>query len=228
MVARTKGNKAAIPDICRMPRWLEPKLGFLRSKAENKETFFERIAEIFPANDPRYLLIEKAYETAKRAFRTKVRDGGERYFEHLRAVALIVIVYLRVRDADIIAATLLHDIIEDIPSWTHQRLTDEFNERIADMVWWVSKPHPKRGWSKDDVDRKYHRKLRDAPREVIIIKVADRLHNLMTMWQHESTRIARKVSETMDFILPLAENHQLLVHELEDTLKLLEKRRKAT
>lgn len=226
-MAQTTRGKAVISDTCLMPRWLEPKLGFLRSKAENKETFFERIAEIFPANDERYILIEEAYKTAKRAFHTKVRDGGERYFEHLRSVALIVIVYMRVRDADIITAALLHDIIEDIPSWTSARLTAEFNERIADLVWWVSKPHPKRGWSKDDVDRKYHRQLRDAPREVIIIKVADRLHNLMTMWQQDPGRIARKISETVDFILPLAEHHQLLVHELEDTLKLLERRKKA-
>jgi guanosine-3',5'-bis(diphosphate) 3'-pyrophosphohydrolase len=226
-MARTNGSIKTIPDTCRMPRWLEPKLGFVRSRAENKDTFFERIAEIFPPNDPRYILIDNAYEKAKRAFRTKERDGGERYFEHLRAVALIVVVYMRVRDADVIAAALLHDIIEDIPSWTHQRIKMEFNERVADLVWWLTKPHLRRGWTKEDADRKYHRQLRRAPREVIIIKAADRLHNLMTIWKHDGERIARKISETVDFILPLAEDHQLLIHELEDMLKLLERRRKA-
>lgn len=225
-MAKKNGGTAVVPDVCRMPNWLEPKLGFLRSKAENKETFFERIAEIFPTNDPRYILIDKGYETAKRAFRTKVRDGGERYFEHLRAVTLIVVVHERVRDADTITATMLHDIIEDVPSWTHKRLTAEFNERIADLVWWISKPPLKRGWSKDDVDRKYHRQLREAPREVIIIKVADRLHNLMTIWNQDPARIARKITEIVDFILPLAERHQLLIHELEDTLKMLEHQKK--
>ncbi|MFZ2556108.1 MAG: HD domain-containing protein [Minisyncoccia bacterium] len=221
-MARTNGK--VIPDCCRMPNWLEPKLGFLRSKAEDKEQFFARIEEIFPLNDQRYILIDKAYETAKRAFRTKTRDGGERYFEHLRAVALIVLVYMRVRDADIIAAALLHDVVEDIPSWTHKRLTSEFNPHVADVVWWVTKPPLTRGSTKDDVDRKYHRRLRKAPRDAVIVKMADRLHNLMTIWNQDPKRIARKISETRDFILPLAEDHQLLVHEIEDVLRYLEKR----
>lgn len=208
-----------------LPVWLKPKLGFLLSKAENKKTFFERIAEIFPPTDERYQLIERAYETAKAAFHNVQRDEGVRYFEHLRATALILIVYLRVRDADLIAAMLLHDIVEDIGGWTNLRIAEEFNPKIASYVYWVTKPPlGKKYRTKEEVDRKYHRMLTSAPREAIILKVADRLHNLITMWNQGKVRMRRKVSETRDFILPLAEKHQLLIHEIEDVLRVIERR----
>lgn len=209
-----------------LPPWLKPKLEFLHSHAENRELFFDRIAEIFPRTDPRYLLIEKAYDTAKAAFKKRFRDDGEtRYFEHLRSAALIGVVYLRLRDANLIAALLLHDIIEDIPRWTQERIAREFNTDVADIVWWVTKPKKsKQLRTKEDVDRKYHRQLRDAPRRAVIVKLCDRLHNLVTLWAQDIDKMRRKVSETRDFIIPLAEQHQLLIHEIEDVLRLVEHR----
>ncbi len=207
-----------------IPHWLRPKLEFLHSHKENKELFFERIAEIFPKSDARYKLIEHAYDTAKKAFRLRKRDDGTRYFEHLRAAALIGIVYLRLRDANLIAAILLHDIIEDTP-WTRDRLAHEFNEDVADLVWWVSKPEISKVLpTKEDVDRKYHRQLRNAPRRAIIIKMCDRLHNLITLWSQKIEKMRDKVVETRDHIIPLAEEHQLMIHEIEDVLRMVEKR----
>ena len=207
-----------------MPDWMRPKFAFLDITAENKEAFFERIAEIFPPTDSRYQLVERAYDTAKEAFRDILRDEGVRYFEHLRATALIAVVYLRVRDADVISALLLHDIVEDIKSWTHERVAREFNQRVSELVWWVTKPADGRYPSKEDGERKYHRSLRDAPRMAILIKLCDRLHNLLTIWSQDPQRIGRKVIETHEVMLPLAETHQLLIHELEDVLRILEKR----
>ena len=114
-------------------------LRFLK-EAENRETFFRRIALIFPTLDPRYRLIERAYNDAKEAFRGIQRESGERYFEHIRAVALIVVDYLRVRDADLIVAALLHDIVEDRDDWTIARVQDEYGERVALLVEYLSKP----------------------------------------------------------------------------------------
>ena len=205
-----------------MPNWLSEKFTFLESPTESRRGFFERISEIFPATDTRYRLIERAYDTAEQAFRGILRDGGERYFEHLRATALIAIVYLRVRDSDVIAALLLHDIVEDIEGWTYERLTSEFNQTISDLVWWVTKPPLSRFKSKKEMERKYHRNLRDAPRMAVLIKLCDRLHNLMTIWSQDHVRIARKVEETHDFIMPLAEMHQLLIHEIEAVLSIIE------
>jgi (p)ppGpp synthase/HD superfamily hydrolase len=112
-------------------------LEFLKA-AENRESFFRRIALIFPTLDPRYRLIERAYNDAKEAFRGVNREGGERYFEHIRAVALIVIDHLRVRDADVIVAALLHDIVEDRDDWTVDRVQDAYGERVALLVEYLS------------------------------------------------------------------------------------------
>ncbi len=206
-----------------MPAWMEPKLAFLRD-TESRDTFFARIAKMFPRGDMRYKRIERAYDIAKNAFRDKYRDGGERYFEHLRATTLIAIVHLRVREPNVIVALLLHDIIEDIKDWTYERVHLTFNEDVADLVWWVSSEKFPEHANGEDQDRSYHQKLAEAPRLAILIKVCDRLHNLMSMWTHDPARIQRKIKETRDFILPLAEKHQLMIHELEDTLTMLEHR----
>ncbi|MDE2213323.1 MAG: bifunctional (p)ppGpp synthetase/guanosine-3',5'-bis(diphosphate) 3'-pyrophosphohydrolase [Patescibacteria group bacterium] len=209
-----------------MPPWLRPKLKFLLSRAENSETFLARIVQIWPPHDPRYILVSRAYEVAKAAFDHQKRSDGERYFEHLRATALIAIVYLRIRSANIIAALLLHDILEDLPKqWTYDDLVQKFNTEVAGLVSWVTKPAlgdllP----TKDDVDRRYHRRLRGAPREAVLIKLCDRLHNLITIWSQPREKILKKISETRDFILPLAEDHQLLIHEIEDVLSEVERR----
>ena len=102
------------------------RMEFLKA-AENRETFFKRISYFFPTLDPRYKLIEKAYNAAKDAFRGVFRDDNEtRYFEHIRAVTLILVDYLRVKNYEIIVAALLHDIVEDVPSWTIERVRAEF------------------------------------------------------------------------------------------------------
>jgi GTP pyrophosphokinase len=217
-----KTSDAALSRRIVIPDWLKDKFAFLESPTESRKGFFDRVAEIFPANDLRYRLIERAYDTAEDAFRGKLRDGGDRYFEHLRATTLIAVAYLRIRDPDVIAALLLHDIVEDIEGWTYTRLAQEFNQNISDLVWWVTKPKLARFKSKKEMERKYHRNLRDAPRMAVLIKLCDRLHNLMTIWAQDPERIARKVDETHDFIMPLAEMHQLLIHEIEAVLSIIE------
>ena len=83
------------------------KVKSLLRQAENREKFFKRIASFLAPSDPRYQLIEKAYKYAKNAFRGRERKDGGRYFEHLRAVALILIDYFRIRDHVLIVAALL-------------------------------------------------------------------------------------------------------------------------
>lgn len=207
-----------------IPELWKDKLGFLNSTAETRETFFERIAEIYPPFDKRYELLERAYSTVQRAFRNVERDGGGKYINHLRSTALILLVHMRVADAHCIAAALLHDIVEDIPEWTHDRVVSEFGKEIAALVWWLTKPKLPRLKTKQDEERKYHRNLLRAPRAAVRIKLADRLHNLLTIWQQDPERIRRKIAETRDFILPLAEEHGDLIHEIEDVLKLLEEK----
>lgn len=197
------------------------KLRRLISQNSSRASFFAIVAQYFPPGSADYKLIELAYQTAKDAFRESVREGtGERYFEHLRAVALIVMVYLRVRDAKVIAAALLHDIIEDVPSWPYKRVKERFGHKVADLIWWVTKPSVEDfGGDKEARNRHYHHNLNRAPRKALIIKLADRLHNMITMWGVEEAKQRRKVRETQDFYMTLAEKCIILVHELESALE---------
>lgn len=224
---RTRAARIREPLPFNMPKWMWKHFQFLLPRVETRGSFFERIREIFPPTDARYKLIERAYDTAERDFETRPRrDTGEKYFEHLRATALILISYLRVRDADIIAAALLHDIIEDLPHlWTFERLSTEFSERVATIVFWVSKPaKTKRLATNEAIEAKFHRNLREAPREAILVKLSDRLHNFITLWKQNPVRMKRKVQETRDFFIALAEQHIVLIHEIEAVLDLIEER----
>jgi GTP pyrophosphokinase len=188
----------------------------------DRAAFFAPIGRSFPPGGREYELIEKAYNIATDAFRQESREGGERYFEHLRAVALVVMQHLRIKDAPMIAAALLHDLVEDVYEWTHDRVRLEFGDEVAELVWWVTKPHVNEyDGDKEARNRVYHENLRRAPRNAIVIKLADRLHNVMTLGSTPDAKQVRKVRETQDFYLPLAECHTLLIHEIEDALRLV-------
>jgi len=182
------------------------------SKAENRESFFARIASLYPESDNRYLLIKKAYNTAKDAFCGECRESGERYFEHLRCVALILIDTLYVyRHSDayiLICAALLHDIVEDIPSWTITRVREEFGEEVAELVDWLTKRNAK----------EYHERFINAPRNFFLVKLPDRLHNLLTIWSCPRAKILRKIEETEKYYLPFAEQHLILARELHEAV----------
>ncbi len=159
-------------------------------------------------------IIERAYQKAEVAHAGQVRKSGEPYFTHCVAVANIL-AEMKL-DAEAIAAALMHDIIEDTDI-TYEQIVVEFSKTIADLVQGVTKltnipinidkePNGKR---QRDADREleYIRKMLltmgDDVR-IVLIKLADRLHNMRTlgyMPPHKQVRIAR---ETMDIFAPLA------------------------
>lgn len=186
-----------------------------------KAGFFGIVTRHYPPMSREHCIIERAYDTAEAAFSDEVRESnGDAYFEHPRCVTLIVMEYMRVRDVDVIVAALLHDLPEHKrKEWPFERLVIEFNQRIAELVWWVTKPPLEDfGGDKEARDRFYHNNLSRAPREAIIVKLADRLHNLLTTWGLHEAKQRRKVRETQDFYHPLAERWILLIHEIEAAL----------
>ncbi len=193
------------------------------SDAENRESFFARIARYYPRSDFRYQLIEKAYNCVKDAFRGKEREGGERYFEHIRAVALFLIVYLRVKDYRLIIAALLHDIVEDIPSWTIERVRLEFGSYVAMLVEYLSKPSEKEFPDKKERNHVYHGRFKFAPRDFFLVKLCDRLHNILTLVFCSKEKRDRKIEETRIHYLPYAEEHLILLHEIESAVSEIEK-----
>lgn len=201
------------------------KMDFLIA-AENKESFFLRVSRFLPTLDPRHIAIRRAYEYAKDAFRGRTREAGERYFEHLRAVALILMVYLRVTDYEVIIAAILHDIVEDIPFWTVERIRMEFGDRVALLVEYLTKPPEKDFPSGEERDKIYHERFAFAPRDFFLIKLADRLHNLIKLWACSEEKQERKIAETQRYYLPYAEKHLILLYELEEALEVLEEGKK--
>lgn len=173
---------------------------------ENRQTFFERVGRIWPVGSSEYALVERAYNTAKEAFRGVVRDGGERYFEHLRHTAIILIEVVGERDPETLAASLLHDVVEDIDGWTFDRVYDEFGFGVAVTVLWVTKPKVN--------DPEYPARFAEAPAKAVRVKLADCLHNTRTLGACVPSKRARKLAETRKYYQPLATREPALEMEL--------------
>lgn len=150
--------------------------------------------------------VAAAYLFAKYGHRGEERDGGDRYFNHPRAVAEIIIEELKIRDDwQIIATALLHDILED--SWIlgEHRIAINFGYNVARWVQLLTKK-PKDGY--------LERLQRDGGWQVLLVKLADRLHNLRTLADCTEEKQRKQVLETKAHYLPLAD---LLTSRLPDT-----------
>ncbi len=165
-------------------------------------------------------LIEKAYNVAKKAHGNQQRFSGEPYFSHPYNVALIL-AELEM-DSETIAAGLLHDIVEDT-EYTTERMIEEFGEEVSALVEGVTKlekiPYKSKSKEQQQIEnlRKMFLAMADDIR-VIIIKLADRLHNMRTLKSMREDKQREKAKEVMDVYAPLA--HRLGISkvkwELED------------
>ncbi|OGZ11915.1 MAG: hypothetical protein A2942_01995 [Candidatus Lloydbacteria bacterium RIFCSPLOWO2_01_FULL_50_20] len=185
----------------------------LFEKLENRDTFFERVHRFVLPYHEGALLIAKAYQTAKNAHRGMKRKRGERYFEHCRAVALVLMDHADVRDPEVLTAALLHDIVEDVPLWDVRRVRKEFGPRVAELVSALTIP-ARKFKSREKRLSAYHRQLCSAPKEALTIKLADRLHNLMTSTALSRNAQLRMVKETEAVYLSIAKERGILCDEL--------------
>lgn len=153
---------------------------------------------------PRELkLIMLAYKFSKYGHRGQVRDGGGRYFDHPKAVALILIDELGYYDSEMIIAALLHDVVEDTYLFDFEDIETIFGSRVENIVCLLTK-------DKDpafkEAKRQYLSAIAQAEDAAVrIIKLADRLHNLRTLECCDEEKRARIVEETVEFYLPIAE-----------------------
>lgn len=195
--------------------------GFLRQHS-GRDQFFSLIEKIFTPGSSEARLIHRAYETADREFTEVLRDSGDKYMCHLEATALILMYRQRTRNANTISASLLHDIIEDRSGWNRERLAVEFNPTVANIVWTVSKlPDEDRLFQGNKLLRNVHfqRQLLDADLESVRVKLADVLHNAMTIWDSSEEKRKKKIMQTENFYLLLAVRHNILIEELLLALK---------
>ena len=163
-------------------------------------------------------LIRKAYAFGRKAHEGQFRQSGEPYFSHPVAVAALL-TEQRLDDATIITA-LLHDVIEDT-GVTHQDIAEQFSPEIADLVEGVTKLTNLQLNSTETKQAENFRKLfmamsRDL--RVILVKLADRLHNMRTIRAMKPEKQVQKARETMDIYAPLAGRMgmQWMREELED------------
>ena len=150
-------------------------------------------------------IIRKAYELAKEAHKDQKRKSGEPYLIHPVCVA-IILTQLDM-DKETIVGGLLHDVIEDTP-YTVEDITQMFSAEIALLVDGVTKL-TQLNYSADklDVQAENLRKMFLAMAKdirVIIIKLADRLHNMRTLQFMKPEKQKEKARETMDIYAPIA------------------------
>ncbi len=191
---------------------------------EQYESLVETIRAYNPGAD--FDMIEKAYRYAVVHHGEQKRKDGSPYVTHPIAVAQIVANELHL-DSESITASLLHDCIEDTDA-TYEDIAKKFSPTIADLVEGVSKLTRVVYTTKEEEQMENLRKMLMAMSRdirVILIKIADRTHNMRTMEYQSTDKQRQKSLETMEIYAPIAHRlgMQRIKWELEDTsLKYLD------
>ena len=180
---------------------------------------FEQLVEKIRASEKPYDLekITQAYKVAEKAHEGQLRTSGDPYITHPLAVASILLDYCM--DTDTICAALLHDTVEDTDV-TLDELRKKFGEDVALMVDGVTKIGLVPLVSKEEQQAETYRKMFLAMAKdirVIIIKLADRLHNMRTLAARPPEKQRKTSLETMNFYAPIA--HRLGMSDVKEEME---------
>lgn len=190
-------------------------------EALGKKKFLDLVAQFFPRYSDEYKLIKQAFVETGKTLEGRYREGEkpDAALSHPTAVAVLLMVYLGVRDWRWIVAALLHDNIEDYRhEWSVERIAQDYHPDIAIDVWVVSKPLVSGfGGNKQRRDEFFRQQLVRADWSQKVLKLCDRLHNLITIWAKARKKRIQKVEETRVFYIPyLARPLGVFVEELEE------------
>lgn len=163
--------------------------------------------------------LKKAYIVAREAHAGQIRSSGENYITHPIAVACIL-AEMKL-DYETIMAALLHDVIEDTPA-TYKDMKKLFGKNVALLVEGVSKLYQLKFRDKEEEQVENFRKMILAMMKdirVILIKLADRTHNMRTIESLRPDKRKRIAIETLEIYSPLA--HRLGIHNFKNELEEL-------
>ena len=157
-------------------------------------------------------IIEKAIDYAYFKHEGQYRKTGEEYIIHPLSVAIILTTIKA--DKDTIIASLLHDVLEDTPT-SKEELENLFGKTVANLVDGVTKINSINVSTENEYLTNYYKKIIVGMSEdvrVIIIKLADRLHNMRTLYAIPVDRQKLKAKETLEILAPIA--HRLGMHKI--------------
>lgn len=176
---------------------------------ERSKTYIEKQEEIDK--------IQKVYEYSKEKHQGQMRKSGEEYIKHPLATAIILTTVYA--DCSTICAGLLHDVIEDCDT-PKSEIQEYFGSEIAELVYGVTKISKIHFSTENEALIEYYKKIIVGMSEdvrVIIIKLADRLHNMRTLWALPEATQKKKANETLEILSPIA--HHLGIHKLKSELE---------
>lgn len=167
-------------------------------------------------------LLETAYQVAQKCHEGQFRDDGSPFITHIDSVLLILKNEFHIHNEKLLLVATLHDTLEDSTHTTFEEIEKLFGEKVATSVKLLTK-------SKGQDFGLYLEKI-DAYQEIpnlMLVKLADRLHNLRTMEYRSPEKIKKKCVEVKNHLLPYAQKFNprvakelvKLVEELENKIK---------
>lgn len=174
-------------------------------------------AKTYIKNDKDIELIKNAYAFASKAHAGQLRLTGDDYMLHPLNVALILTeIYA---DSQTLATALLHDVI-NFSDVTIEDVEEAFGKEIKELVDGISRINKLSLSADNDALASYHKKILvglSGDVRIIILKIADRLHNMRTLWAIPERKRKEKAKETLEILVPIA--HRLGINHIKSELE---------